>query len=170
MPLLLALALFTGCSQDQSDLAAYVAEVKARKSTAIEPIPDMRAYQLFTYVPGDRRQPFVPFVERREQSPDGVSGFAPNFQRPREPLEGFGLDTLRMAGTMTVAGRRYALIKAPDGIVYRVSVGDHMGQNLGEIVAIDDQGAQLVEIVPDGLGGYMRREASLAVSEGGGKR
>ena len=38
---LIGLALLSGCSADSTDLDAYFAEVKARKSTDIEPVPQM---------------------------------------------------------------------------------------------------------------------------------
>lgn len=155
-----------GCGNDKSDLKAYATEVKARKSSDIEPIPHIAKYEPFTYRPADRRGPFTPFESSREsQQRESSSGIAPERDRRREPLEQFPLDALEMAGTLTVAGTRYALIKSPDGVVHRVTVGDHMGQNYGEIVAVKAGGVRLVEIVPDGRGGYEKRPASIALSE-----
>lgn len=165
LPALLALALVTGCGNDMSDLKSYVAKIKARKSSDIEPIPEIRPYEPFAYKPDDRRQPFTPITQDQGPPEHSNSQISPNFGRNREPLEEFPLDALRMAGTLKIAGTTYALVKAPDGIVHRVTVGDHMGQNFGQIVAIDDTRIKLIEIVPDGLGGYMKRSASIAQSE-----
>lgn len=160
-------AALTGCGDgDTSDLRNYVAEVKARKSSNIEPIPQIRPYEPYTYRPADRPSPFEPFAESRTQERQGGgSGVQPNFERNPEPLEEYPLDALRMAGTLTVAGQRYALVKAPDGVVHRVTTGNHMGQNYGQIVAINNAEVRLTEIVPDGLGGYMKRTTSLALSD-----
>ncbi|MDN5938655.1 MAG: pilus assembly protein PilP [Salinisphaera sp.] len=167
--LLLALPLLGACEQDMSDLKTYVAKVKARKSAQIEPIPKMQPYEPFTYEPGERREPFAPFQEGPDLQPQReVSGVSPDFKRPRGPLEAFPLDALRMQGTLTVADTRYALIKAPDGVVYRVGKGAHMGQNYGEVVAVDQQGVRLTEIIPNGQGGYLRRDASIALSDSEG--
>jgi Tfp pilus assembly protein PilP len=52
-----------------------------------------------------------------------------------------------------------------DGLVHRVAVGNHMGQNYGRIVAISDSEIQLVEIISDGLGGYLERPAAIALAD-----
>lgn len=160
-------ALIAGCSGgDMSDLEAYVAEVKARKSSDIEPIPDIRPYEPYTYRPNDRREPFTPTLPSGERNGEGsTSDIRPDENRPRETLERYPLDSLRMKGTLSVGGTLYALIQDPEGIVHRVTLGNHMGQNYGEITAITPSEIQLLEIVPNGLGGYMKRSADIALSE-----
>jgi len=157
--------LLGGCGGDTSDLRDYVAEVKARKSSDIEPIPQIKPYEPYAYSVEGQREPFTPITQAASGPERSTSTLSPDFGRNREALEEFPLDALRMAGTLKIAGANYALVKAPDGIVHRVRVGDHMGQNFGQIVAIDDTEVRMVEIVPDGLGGYMKRAAAIAISE-----
>lgn len=158
--------LVAGCGADNTDLQTYVAKIKARKSSDIEPIPTIAEYEPFTYRPAGRRSPFQPFAARQKvQKRKSTSSVSPKRGRQTEPLEQFPLDALDMAGTLTAGDTRYALIKAPDGVVHRVAVGHHMGKNFGEVVAISGSEIRLVEIVPDGLGGYKKRPASLALSE-----
>jgi type IV pilus assembly protein PilP len=40
-----------------------------------------------------------------------------------------------------------------------------MGQNYGRIVSISDSKIQLVEIIPDGLGGFLERPAAIALAD-----
>jgi type IV pilus assembly protein PilP len=40
-----------------------------------------------------------------------------------------------------------------------------VGQNYGKIISINESEVDITEIVPDGLGGWMERQASLALSE-----
>lgn len=168
LPLCAAAALLAACGgSDISDLEQYVAEVKARKSADIEPIPEIRPYDPYTYRPGDRREPFTPVLPSREQEQQQAgTGIQPDRERKREPLEQYPLDSLRMQGTLSAGGTLYALIRDPEGVVHRVTRGDHMGQNYGEIVAITPTEVKLLEIVPDGMGGYMERSADIALSEG----
>jgi type IV pilus assembly protein PilP len=49
--------------------------------------------------------------------------------------------------------------------VHRVAVGNHLGQNFGRIVAISDSEIQLVEIISDGLGGYLERPAAIGLTD-----
>ena len=94
-----------------------------------------------------------------------ASGPRPDSRRNREFLEQFPLDTLRMVGTLNLAGRSYGLVMARDGIVHRVLPGNHLGQNDGRITQISATHINVTEIVPDGLGGFMERPASLSVSQ-----
>ena len=167
--LLIALAaLAAGCAQDMSDLEEYAMEVKGRTSKNIDPIPQPKPYEPFVYEPGERRDPFLPVLQSREAAmaaSGGAGGIRPDVDRPKEPLEEFPLDSLRMVGTITMQQRAYALIRAPDAVVHRVSVGDHLGQNYGKITGISETEVVLMEIIPDGLGGYIQRPASVALTQ-----
>jgi type IV pilus assembly protein PilP len=70
-----------------------------------------------------------------------------------------------MVGTMRISGRTYGLIKARDGLVHRVLPGNYLGQNEGRISGIEPSKISVTEIIPDGLGGYMERAATLALNE-----
>lgn len=161
---LLMSALVSACGGDMRDLERYVAEVKGRKSTEIEPIPQPKQYEAYAYVPAGRRDPFVRPEAEAPRDPVTSNGLRPNLRRNREPLEEYPLDGLRMVGTVHFDNRTYALVRAPDGIVHRVSRGNHMGQNYGEVVAIDEGQIQLSEIVPDGFGGWNQRPAVISLS------
>ena len=167
--LLIALAaLAAGCAQDMSDLEEYAMEVKGRTSKNIDPIPQPKPYEPFSYEPKERRDPFLPILQSREAAIAGAGGagaIKPDFERPKEPLEEFPLDALRMVGTITMQQHAFALIRAPDAVVHRVSVGDHMGQNFGKITGISETEVVLMEIIPDGLGGYIQRPASVALTQ-----
>ena len=52
-----------------------------------------------------------------------------------------------------------------DGLVHRVLPGNFIGQNDGKIVGITGTRISVIEIVPDGLGGYIERPAALALTE-----
>jgi type IV pilus assembly protein PilP len=163
--LTLVLAL-DACSVGVSDLEQFVADEKAKKSTKIEPIPQIKQYEAFSYIPGTRRDPFVPIEPDQRGgagSGNGVPG--PDLHRNKEPLEEFPLDGLRMLGIIEANHQTYALVKAPDNVIHRVTRGDHMGQNYGAITSIDATAIKLTEIIPDGFGGWMQRSASLALAQ-----
>jgi type IV pilus assembly protein PilP len=165
---LIALAFSIGaCSSDMGDLRAYVDEVKARPGGRIEPLPEIRPTPTFAYEAGNEgdRSPFVPDTPqvRVSDNPDAVTG--PDQNRPREFLEQFPLDTLRMVGTLAVVDGAFGLVQTSDGLIHRVRVGNHMGQNFGRIMAISDSDIQLVEIISDGIGGYLERPAAVALSD-----
>ena len=159
MALMLALPL-TGCG-DQSDLQAWVAQVKSRSGGKVPPVPKPRPYVAYVYQAGKLRSPFLP------ASKPG-SGVRPNLHRKKQYLEQFPLDALKLVGEISVGGTTYALIEDPQGLVHRVTKGDYMGQNNGRITAILPGTIELTEIVPSGNGGWIKRPASLSLAQKSG--
>src|SRR5699024_695384 len=121
-----------------------------------DPIPPTRDYTPYAYITNDRRSPFTAVVEVPEAVDASGNSIHPDANRPREPLEKFQLDALKMVGSMTVDGTKYALILAPDGVVYRPAVGNYAGRDYGKITAITATGIALNELVRNGHGGYMK--------------
>ncbi len=166
--LLLSLSLMACSSTNTGDLQAYVEEVKSRQHVRIEPLPEFAPYETYLYNADNERDPFTPPSYSRPAS--GIAqasnnGLAPDFNRAREPLESEPLDSLRMVGTLEKAGNTWALIRMSDSTIHRVQPGNYVGQNYGKIVRITESEVEVTEIVPDGLGGWMERQASLALSE-----
>ncbi|GAB6068456.1 pilus assembly protein PilP [Methylothermus subterraneus] len=163
----LGCALLVGCSErDLSDLEAYVAEVKGRPKGAIEPMPEIKPAETFVFDPEGLRDPFVP--EKPTPPPQVAvagSGIRPDPTRPKEELEAYALDSLRMMGTIKKDGVLWGLVQTSEGTIYRVKPGNYMGQNHGRITQIADDRIELVEIVPDAPGTWRERQASLALAQ-----
>lgn len=166
---LLAAGLLSGCEErSKADLEAYVMEVLAREGGEVEPIPEIKPYEVYTYRSADGKDPFGAFdVEPPEQERQQASnnGLTPDFNRIREELETTTLDSLRMVGTLEQDEQRWAIVRSPDGVIHRVQVGNYLGRNHGRIQSIDESGIALLEIIADGLGGWQERTASLALVE-----
>lgn len=163
--MLLAASVLTlaGCSNDMDDLRAYVEEVKSDVGGRIEPLPQIKDYDSFTYDAQILRAPFTP---DRPSVPLAVdSGIRPDEIRNREFLETYPLDTLRMVGTLELGPQYYGLIQTSDGLIHRVQPGNFLGQNDGKIEEITSSEIRLIEIVSDGIGGYLERDASVAISD-----
>jgi type IV pilus assembly protein PilP len=158
----IAVLSLSGCSDGMDELRQQVAEIKSRPGEAIEPLPEIKPYEAFAYNAGSLRSPFVPTAPARS---DLAAGVRPDVKRPREFLEQFPLDTMRMVGTLQLQGRNYGLVQGKDGLVHRVLPGNFVGQNDGRIVGITSTRISIIEIVPDGLGGYIERPAALALTE-----
>ena len=166
-PLLLIAGLtLTGCGGSLDDLDQYINEVKARPGGRIEPLPEITPYEVFTYVADadGMRSPFVPDAPQASVGPGG-NGVKINLTRSREFLEQFPLDTLRMVGTLMQGESSFGLVQTSDGLIHRVISGNYMGQNDGRIVTIDESEIQLIEIISDGIGGYLERDAAVALAD-----
>jgi len=149
-----------GCSSGQSDLQKWIDDTKKKPGGRIQALPEVKPYETYVYSAGKLRSPFQP------QGAGGAqASLRPSSRRNREFLEGFSLDTLKMVGTFKVGGNFYGLVQSKDGLVHKVQPGNYLGQNDGKVTEITGGKISLVEIVPDGLGGYIERPASLALSD-----
>jgi len=155
-----------GCGNDMDDLDKYINDVKARPGGRIEPLPEIKPYEVFTYI-ADAEGLRSPFVPDQPQARAGISngGTRPDAARSREFLEQFPLDTLRMVGTMQLGDTNFGLVQTSDGLIHRVIPGNYMGQNDGRITAVSESEIELVEIIADGLGGYLERQAAVALTD-----
>ena len=166
--LLLVPALtLAGCgSGGMDDLHAYVEDVKSRQEGHIEPLPEIKTFETFVYNPVSLRDPFQPADKTQEtRITANDNGIRPNSQRRHEELESFPLDSLRMVGTLDKSENTWGIVVASDGTIHRVQNGNFAGQNHGRITRITEERIELTEIVPDGLGGWRERQASLALTE-----
>jgi type IV pilus assembly protein PilP len=159
---MLAVLSLSGCSSGMDELHKQVEDIKNRPGEAIEALPEIKPYEPFAYNASSLRSPFVPTPPARS---DLAAGVRPDVKRPREFLEQFPLDTMRMVGTLNLQGRNYGLVQGKDGLVHRVLPGNFVGQNDGKIVGVSPTKISIIEIVPDGLGGYIERPAGLALTE-----
>ncbi len=158
----LGLLALSACSQDASDLQAFIAETKTAHVGSVKALPIFKPYESFIYSAAELRDPFEATVDLIEEATK-TSLLNPDTSRPRQPLEVFPLDALRMVGTLEQSNKLWGLIKGPQSVVHRVQVGHYMGHNEGRIIKIRDSAVYLVEIVPDGIGGYIERDASIAI-------
>jgi type IV pilus assembly protein PilP len=161
------MASLSACGDRMGDLRQYTNEVKARKGGHIDPIPQIKPFEVYSYADADMRSPFVQGGDSSAAPPKGttVAGLHPDFNRNKEYLEQFPLDGLRMVGTLTIDGKLFGLIRDSDNILHRVAMGNYMGQNYGKIISITDDDIKLHEMVPDGAGGWSERITDVTLSE-----
>jgi type IV pilus assembly protein PilP len=159
-----ALAFVAGCTGGDSDLKEWVAQEKAKKGTPIAPLPVLKTFETFEYKDQDKRDPFAPSLEEQQAQASANSGPQPD-KHPKEPLEVYPLDSLKMVGTIGTGASMEALIKDPDAVIHRVHVRNYLGQNGGKVITIAEDHIDLVELIPNGTGGWMERQATVALGE-----
>ena len=155
LPLLLA-----GCSGPGADLSGWVAEQKARKPPPLQPLPVLKTFEMYDYTDQAMRDPFSASAT---ETPGAGTGPHPDLKRPKQPLEAFSLDSLKMVGTLGDVKRQEALIQEPNGLIHRVRIGEFMGLNYGRIVSMTPTQVDLQELVPDGSGGWTQRTATVVL-------
>ena len=162
--LVLALGL-AACGGDMDDLDQYINETKAKPGGRIDPLPEITPYESFIYVADAEglRSPFIP--DTPQAAGPAAGGTRPDPERSREYLESFPLDTLGMVGTLDIGGTTYGLVQTADGLIHRVVPGNYVGQNDGRITGITESEINLTEIISDGIGGYIERDAAIGLSD-----
>jgi type IV pilus assembly protein PilP len=89
----------------------------------------------------------------------------PDLLRAREFLERFNIEGLQMVGTLTQKGTQWALVKDEESGVHRVRIGNYLGKNHGRIVATTETEVSVMEIVPNGVGGWIERPRTIKLTE-----
>ncbi|MDF3980529.1 pilus assembly protein PilP [Luteibacter sp. PPL201] len=152
-----------GCTRGTSDLHEWVDAEKHKKGEPIPALPVIRTFETFAYQDQSARDPFSPSAAEAETT--ATSGPRPDENRPKEPLEMFSLDSLKMVGTFGGGPAMQALVQDPDGVIHKVHRNEYMGQAYGRITAVSEDRIDLVELVPNGAGGWMERQASISVGD-----
>lgn len=157
-----ALLVLCGCAPKvDEDVVQYVKKTKEQKSKYISKIPKIPEASSFQYTAFEFRDPFVPYSMPTAEAGAASMQSGPDLNRTREALEAFPLDSLEMVGTIEQDGIFFALIKNASGTVYRVSVGNYVGQNSGKIEKINASEIGVKEWLSNGKGGW--REHVLTI-------
>lgn len=156
-----------GCAQDMSDLRAFVQQTKMKHQGKVDPLPEFNTYENFVYAPDQLRDPFKPQTDQMASSVVAAeySGPRPEQGRRKEPLESFPLDSLKMVGLLQQSDQTWGLVKDPSGTIHRIQPGNYAGQNNGKIQTVGESSIDILELVPDGLSGWVNRKAKLAMRE-----
>lgn len=155
-----AIVSLAACTRGQRDLEAWVAEVKSQPAPPLDPLPVMKQFETFEYAAQNLRDPF----SQPTADQDG-GGLRPDPDRRKEVLEAFPLDSLDMVGTIGSGAGVIGLIMGPDKVTYRVRPGNYMGLSDGRVTAVFEDRVEMVELVPDGAGGWLERQAKIALED-----
>ena len=165
--ILTAIVMLSGCARgvtstpgDAPNLQKWVEDVRARPAPPLDPLPVMQQFETFEYAAQTLRDPF----SNAWSNTDG-GGLRPDPNRRKETLEQYPLDSLDMVGTIGKGAGLVALVMGPDKVTYRVRPGNYLGQSDGRVTSVREDGVELVELVPDGAGGWLERPASIALED-----
>lgn len=166
---MVSVGLLAGCGGgDHKDIKLWMDEVSQDLRGKVPALPELRPFPVVSYDAIDTQDPFNAGRVNPEVKDTGTN--KPDFNRPRELLESYPLESLDFIGVLTKnqSGARYALIQV-DGVVHQAGRGNYLGQNFGHIVEIMDNEILLVETVQDPSGQsteWVERDMTLQLQEG----
>ena len=170
---LLALLLpcfLAACGGDEhSDLKEWMTEATKDLHGHVPPLPEIKPFPVVSYEAADLLDPFNAAKIVPEKRTGGGGGLKPDFDRPKEPLEAFPLESLKLVGVLRKNGVMYGLVNA-GGVMYQVRAGNHMGQNFGFVVSVTESDIKLQELVQDPTGqtsDWVERASTLQLQEQG---
>jgi type IV pilus assembly protein PilP len=162
--LALVSVLLSACGGEEfQDLRDFVMNSGADMRGKIEPPPEVKPYESFVYN-NDNGLP-DPFKPRKEDAHNTGGINQPDLDRPKEALEEFPLESLKMVGYLYQNKVGYAVIRATDQKLYRVKAGNHLGLNYGLIKEVTDTSVIIKELVQDSSGDWTERESILQFVE-----
>lgn len=163
---LLAVLLLSGCGDsDVREVRTWMEETKAKTRPAVKPLPEPKEFVPFAYNQGAAVDPFNPEkLAGPGAMPAEPSARQPDLNRPREALESYPLDTMRMVGMMQKDGVGFALVQI-DRSVYRVRAGQRLGQNFGQVARVTPASVEIRELVQDAGGDWVERISKLELQE-----
>jgi len=159
--------LLAGCGgDDAADVRRWMDETRKQAPVKIKEISPPKKFTPFAYSGKSEVEPYSP-NKIAQSLPNQVvmsNGLKPDLDRPREALEAFPLDAMKMVGTLQKHNVIFALVQASGG-VFKVRVGNHIGQNLGQVTKITDSSVEMTEIAQDASGEWIERPAKLDLQE-----
>jgi type IV pilus assembly protein PilP len=166
--LLLPALLLAGCSDsDVKEVQEWMAQVKKDTRPVVKPLPEPKDFIPYAYDVKQAVDPFSPnklLVELARVAEAADNPNKPDMRRPRELLESYPLDTMRMVGAMQKGGVNYALLQI-DRSVYQVRAGQRVGQNYGLVTRVTDAGIDVRETVQDAAGEWVERKTTLELQQ-----
>ena len=165
--LALSLLLLVACGGEEfQDLRDYVKNSGADLRGQVEPAPEIMPYEPFIY---DNSAGLPDPFKARKQEAKSAANFGlnqPDFNRPKQELEEFPLESMKMVGYIRnkkVGGN--AIIRSSEGKLHTVKIGNYIGMNFGQITAISESEVKIKEMVQDSAGDWTERASSLQLVE-----
>jgi len=167
LALLAGSALLAGCGAEQEELTQWMEQQRREAKPNVTPLTPPKKFTPQPYTALNGVEPFSAqklTVALKQEARQPNSLLAAEINRRKEPLEAYPLDSMRMVGSVSRAGRPYALLRV-DNLLYQVKAGDYIGQNYGKITRISETEVALREIVQDAAGEWIERASALQLQE-----
>ena len=164
--ILLAVLFLVACGGEEfQDLQDFVKKSGEDLRGQVDPPPEIKLYEPFPY---DNSAALPDPFQVRKQEVNKTKGSGinqPNFARPKQELEEYPLESMKMVGYLRKGKENNAVIRSSEGKLHRVKVGNYAGMNFGQIISITETEVKIKEMVQDSAGDWTERESSLQLVE-----
>ena len=153
--------LLGGCSSDLEELQQWAEAERRNAKPSVKPLQAPKRFEPQAYEAVSGVEPFSTQKLAGAVKQDSVQTnplLAAELNRRREPLEAFPLDS------MSKVDGRYAILKV-EGLLYYVKRGDHLGQNFGRVLKVEETELTLRELLQDPSGDMVEKVTTLQLQE-----
>ncbi len=163
-----SILLLASCAERETpdQLRAQLDAIRRSTPATAPPVRPMHSFVPYAYAVADDVHAMTPFGHPALVPVDVTADERPRQRGARQPLEDIPLESIRMVGMLSRAGRTDALLQV-DGIVYPLRTGDYLGRDFGVIRRIADGRVELEELIRSS-GDWEKRMSTLEL-QGRGK-
>lgn len=159
--------LLGACSSDLEELQQWTDQERRSAKPSVKPLQPPKRFEPQGYEASAGVEPFSTQKLSGAVKQEAVqtnAALAAELRRAREPLEAFPLDSMSLVGTMSGKNGRIAILKV-DGLLYNVKHGEHIGQNFGRVLKIEETELTLRELLQDPSGDMVEKITTLQLQE-----
>lgn len=130
-----ALVIFlAACGHPQNDdLTQFMNDANQTMLAPVESLPEVQGFAPKVYnEDGGLHDPFYP----RKAAIQNAN--QPDLNRPKEPLEAYPLESLKFVGILSKKNHMFATMQTPDGHIYQIKKGAHLGEKFGVVTTLGE--------------------------------
>ncbi|MCL9775581.1 pilus assembly protein PilP [Vibrio methylphosphonaticus] len=160
---LLSLGLL-GCQANDDSLADFVAKTEAEIVIEVAQLQPRYSFDAVPFTYAKQGTPFdLPKLAQAQRPANNQACWQPK-TRGKGNLEQYRLEELTLKGVMSKGKGLTGLLQLPNRQLVKVTAGQYIGENNGQIKQVTSEGLIINETLSDGLGCWFQRQVKLALN------
>ncbi|MCW8329641.1 pilus assembly protein PilP [Photobacterium sp. SDRW27] len=157
--------LMLGCRANEDSIQGFIGQAHDEALAEVAPLQEQYKFVADEFVMTSPRVPFIrPRPELAESEPETAKAcWQPDVRQVRGPLESYPLVQLSMKGVLGDGNQLWALIYTPEGKLVKIREGYYLGLNHGRVLQVSPKSIEIEEILPDGVGCWLKRPIKLTL-------
>ena len=148
----------TACQDHQHEekINKKLQAIKNQQAKPLDPLPKIVMPMMNAYHKKNAKDPFL-------RAHPNTQNLNEQQTLKAKSLISYPLNQLKWVGTVTHNKKQWALIVAPNDIIYSVTIGSEVGEHKAKIIMITDKEVQVLELIKDG--DKLRRQIKVLKKE-----
>ncbi|MCW8348369.1 pilus assembly protein PilP [Vibrio sp. ZSDZ65] len=153
-----------GCQANDDSLTDFVAKTEAEIVIEVAQLQPRYSFDAVPFTYSKYGTPFdLPKIAQAQRPANNRACWQPK-ARGKGNLEQYRLTELKLKGVMSKGKGLTGLLQLPNRQLVKVSAGQYIGENNGQIKQVTPDGLIVNETLSDGLGCWFQRQVKLALN------